>query len=102
VGDVKREQVAPVSVISFPIGSGLMSATIEFFKAWMRENIGTLPANQEISISVLARQFEDDATAAGYGSDVREDEIGDVETAMAQEIAASRFMNEPTGISPRQ
>jgi hypothetical protein len=48
----------------------------------------------------LARQFEDDATAAGYGSDVREDEIGDVETAMAQEIAASRFMNEPTGISP--
>lgn len=76
-----------------------MSATIEFFKAWMRENIGTLPADQEISISVLARQFEDDANAAGYGADVREDEIGDIEEAMVQEIAASRFINEPSDIS---
>ncbi len=56
-----------------------MSATKEFFETWLQENVGDLPAESEVSVAVLAQQFEQDADAAGYGHEVREDEIGDIE-----------------------
>ncbi|TIU10001.1 MAG: DUF768 domain-containing protein, partial [Mesorhizobium sp.] len=44
-----------------------MSATKEFFETWLQENVGNLPAESEVSVAVLAQQFEQDADAAGYG-----------------------------------
>lgn len=76
-----------------------MSATLEFFKAWLRENVGTLAVEDEISIPVLARQFEQDADAAGYGVDVREDEIGNIENAIAEELEASQITGEAAGVT---
>jgi hypothetical protein len=35
-----------------------MSATKEFFKIWLHENVGDLPAESEVSTAVLAQQFE--------------------------------------------
>jgi hypothetical protein len=65
-----------------------MSATKEFFKIWLNENVGNLPAESEVSTAVLAQQFEQDADAAGYGREVREDEIGNVEDAIADSLKA--------------
>ncbi|MFI0849734.1 hypothetical protein [Mesorhizobium sp. IMUNJ 23232] len=59
-----------------------MSATKEFFTIWLQENVGNLPTESEVSTAVLAQQFEQDADAAGYGREVREDEIGNVESAI--------------------
>jgi hypothetical protein len=65
-----------------------MSATKEFFKIWLQENVGNLPAESEVSTAVLAQQFEQDADAAGYGREVRDDEIGNVEDAIAEALKA--------------
>jgi hypothetical protein len=59
-----------------------MSVTREFFEAWLKENVGNLPPASEVSPAVLAKQFEEDADAAGYGAAVREEEIGNVEEAI--------------------
>ncbi|WP_181179949.1 hypothetical protein [Mesorhizobium sp. B2-1-3A] len=63
-----------------------MSATREFFENWLQENVGTLPGQEEVSVAVLAQQFEQDAEVAGYGRDVREDELGNIEDAIEQAI----------------
>ncbi|WP_192360131.1 DUF768 domain-containing protein [Mesorhizobium mediterraneum] len=72
-----------------------MSATKEFFETWLQENVGDLPAESEVSVAVLAQQFEQDADAAGYGREVREDEIGDVEEAIAEALSKARAGEEP-------
>lgn len=61
-----------------------MSATKEFLAIWLQENVGNLPAESEVSIAILAQQFEQDADAAGYGREVRDDELGNIENAIAQ------------------
>jgi hypothetical protein len=66
-----------------------MSATREFFAIWLQENVGNLSAEGEVSVAVLAQQFEQDADAAGYGREVRDDEIGNVEDAIAQALKIS-------------
>ena len=63
-----------------------MSATKEFFAIWLQENVGNLSAESEVSVAVLAQQFEQDADAAGYGREVRDDEIGNVEDAIAEAL----------------
>ncbi|RWC30400.1 MAG: DUF768 domain-containing protein [Mesorhizobium sp.] len=63
-----------------------MSATKEFFETWLQENVGNLPAESEVSVAVLAQQFEQDADAAGYGHEIREDEIGDIEEAIEKAL----------------
>ncbi|AEH88779.1 hypothetical protein [Mesorhizobium opportunistum] len=63
-----------------------MSATRESFENWLQENVGTLPGREEVSVTVLAQQFEQDAEVAGYGHDVREDELGNIEDAIEQTI----------------
>jgi hypothetical protein len=63
-----------------------MSATRAFFENWLQENVGTLPGREEVSVAVLAQQFEQDAELAGYGRDVREDELGNIEDAIEQAI----------------
>ncbi|TPL85159.1 hypothetical protein [Mesorhizobium sp. B2-3-12] len=63
-----------------------MSVTREFFENWLQENVGTLPGREEVSVAVLAQQFEEDAEVAGYGRDVREDELGNIEDAIEQAI----------------
>ncbi|UVC16917.1 hypothetical protein [Mesorhizobium onobrychidis] len=72
-----------------------MSATKEFFETWLQENVGDLPAESEVSVAVLAQQFEQDADAAGYGHEVREDEIGDIEEAIAEALSKARAGAEP-------
>ncbi|RUV69302.1 MAG: DUF768 domain-containing protein [Mesorhizobium sp.] len=67
-----------------------MSATKEFFETWLQENVGNLPAESEVSVAVLAQQFEQDADAAGYGHEVREDEIGDIEEAIEKALDKAR------------
>ncbi|TGV77041.1 DUF768 domain-containing protein, partial [Mesorhizobium sp. M00.F.Ca.ET.149.01.1.1] len=49
-----------------------MNATKEFLRSWLEENVGNLPTDTEISVPMLAQQFEQDADAAGYGREVRE------------------------------
>ncbi|MER9445752.1 hypothetical protein NKI79_31405 [Mesorhizobium sp. M0340] len=66
-----------------------MSATKEFFEAWLQENVSTLPGEEEVSVAVLAQQFEQDAEAAGYGREVREDELGNIEDAIGQALKNS-------------
>lgn len=67
-----------------------MSVTREFFEAWLKENVGSLPPQSEVSPAVLAKQFEEDADAAGYGSAVREEEIGNVEEAIVAALGKPR------------
>ncbi|MER9519144.1 hypothetical protein NKI44_17615 [Mesorhizobium sp. M0614] len=63
-----------------------MNATKEFFENWLQENVGTLAGEEEVSFAVLAQQFEQDAEAAGYGREVREDELGNIEDAIEQAL----------------
>ncbi|AZN96507.1 DUF768 domain-containing protein [Mesorhizobium sp. M9A.F.Ca.ET.002.03.1.2] len=72
-----------------------MSATKEFFESWLQENVGELPAESEVSVAVLAQQFEQDADAAGYGREVREDEIGNIEEAIAEALSKARAGERP-------
>jgi hypothetical protein len=67
-----------------------MSATREFFDTWLRENVGNLPAESEVSISVLAQQFEQDAEAAGYGQEIRDEDLGNIETAIEEALAKTK------------
>jgi hypothetical protein len=67
-----------------------MSVTKEFLETWLQENVGNLPAEAEVSIAVLAQQFEQDAQAAGYGHSVREDEIGNLEDAIEKALKRAR------------
>ncbi|MBZ9991164.1 DUF768 domain-containing protein [Mesorhizobium sp. BH1-1-5] len=59
-----------------------MNATKEFLRSWLEENVGNLPADTEVSVPMLAQQFEQDADAAGYGREVREQEVGNIEDAI--------------------
>ncbi|MER8483005.1 hypothetical protein [Mesorhizobium sp. M1322] len=77
-----------------------MSATKEFFETWLQENVGNMPAESEVSVAVLAQQFEQDADAAGYGHEVREDEIGDIEEAIAEALSKARAGKEPQAADP--
>ncbi|ESX46163.1 DUF768 domain-containing protein [Mesorhizobium sp. C416B] len=72
--------------LSLAKGWSEMSATREFFQNWLQENVGTLPGREEVSVAVLAQQFEQDAEVAGYGREVREDELGNIEDAIVQAI----------------
>ncbi|WP_245492869.1 hypothetical protein, partial [Mesorhizobium sp. M7A.F.Ca.CA.001.04.1.1] len=67
-----------------------MNATKEFFESWLQENVGTLAGQEEVSFAVLAQQFEQDAEAAGYGREVREDELGNIEDAIEQALKKAR------------
>ncbi|UCI29776.1 DUF768 domain-containing protein [Mesorhizobium sp. B4-1-4] len=73
-----------------------MSATVEFFRSWLQENVGNLPADTQVSIAVLAQQFEQDADAAGYGREIREEEIGHIEDAI-QRALDQASENDPEG-----
>ncbi|MCP9229607.1 hypothetical protein NMG46_04990 [Mesorhizobium sp. LMG 17147] len=72
-----------------------MSATKEFFETWLQENVGNLPAESEVSVAVLAQQFEQDADAAGYGHEVREDELGNIQEAIEAALRKARTGEEP-------
>lgn len=63
-----------------------MNATKEFLRSWLEENVGNLPAETEISVPMLAQQFEQDADAAGYGREVREQEVGNIEDAIQRAL----------------
>ncbi|MDQ6432691.1 hypothetical protein RB623_01325 [Mesorhizobium sp. LHD-90] len=63
-----------------------MGITREFFETWLQENVGNLPSESEVSLAVLARQFEQDAEAAGYSQEVREAEIGNIEEAIEEAL----------------
>ncbi|MDX8528942.1 hypothetical protein RFM68_31190 [Mesorhizobium sp. MSK_1335] len=63
-----------------------MNATKEFLRSWLEENVGNLPAETEVSVPMLAQQFEQDADAAGYGREVREQELGNIEDAIQQTL----------------
>jgi hypothetical protein len=67
-----------------------MSVTREFFEAWLKENVGGLPAERTASPAVLAQQFEQDADAAGYGREVRDEEIGNIEDAIREAIGRAQ------------
>ncbi|MER8393902.1 hypothetical protein NKH10_18605 [Mesorhizobium sp. M1340] len=72
-----------------------MSATKEFFETWLQENVGNLPTESEVSVAVLAQQFEQDADAAGYGHEVREDELGNIQEAIEAALKKARTGEEP-------
>lgn len=74
-----------------------MGVTREFFEAWLKENVGGVPAERTVSPAVLARQFEQDAEAAGYGREVRDEEIGNIEDAIR--LAIGRAPQEDRGTS---
>jgi hypothetical protein len=63
-----------------------MNATKEFLRSWLEENVGNLPAETEVSVPMLAQQFEQDADAAGYGREVREQELGNIEDAIQRAL----------------
>ncbi|CDX45004.1 conserved hypothetical protein [Mesorhizobium plurifarium] len=63
-----------------------MNATKEFLRSWLEENVGNLPADTEVSVPMLAQQFEQDADAAGYTREVREQEIGNIEDAIQRAL----------------
>jgi hypothetical protein len=63
-----------------------MNATKEFLRSWLEENVGNLPADTEVSVPMLAQQFEQDADAAGYGREVREQEVGNIEDAIQRAL----------------
>jgi hypothetical protein len=77
-----------------------MGITREFFETWLKENVGKLPPESEVSPAVLARQFERDADAEGYGPAVREEEIGNVEEAIVAALEEAR-MREPSSEDAR-
>ncbi|MET3583147.1 hypothetical protein ABID19_006209 [Mesorhizobium robiniae] len=77
-----------------------MSATKEFFETWLQENVGNLRPESEVSVAVLAQQFEQDADAAGYGHEVREDEIGDIEEAIERALHKARTGEQPQATDP--
>ncbi|MER8370044.1 hypothetical protein [Mesorhizobium sp. M1348] len=77
-----------------------MSATKEFFETWLQENVGNLPAESEVSVAVLAQQFEQDADAAGYGHEVREDELGNIQEAIEAALKKARTGEEPQNAVP--
>jgi hypothetical protein len=77
-----------------------MSATKEFFETWLQENVGNLPAENGVSITVLAQQFEQDAEAAGYGHAVREDEIGNIEDAIEKALNRAGTGEEAQAAAP--
>ncbi|TPL12401.1 DUF768 domain-containing protein [Mesorhizobium sp. B2-4-14] len=80
-----------------------MSATVEFFRSWLQENVGKLPADTQVSIAVLAQQFEQDADAAGYGREIREEEIGHIEDAIQRALdQASENDPEEARIPPEE
>ncbi|MBZ9810345.1 DUF768 domain-containing protein [Mesorhizobium sp. BR1-1-9] len=70
-----------------------MSATIEFFRTWLQENVGNLATDTQVSVAVLAQQFEQDADAAGYGREVREEDIGNIEDAIQQALDKTSATN---------
>jgi hypothetical protein len=83
-----------------------MSATREFFAIWLQENVGGLPAEGEVSVAVLAQQFEQDADAAGCGREIRDDEIGNVEDAIEKALkkggmpAVTKVPSEDSSLAP--
>ncbi|RWO59775.1 hypothetical protein [Mesorhizobium sp.] len=79
-----------------------MSATKEFFETWLQENVGNLPAESEVSVAVLVQQFEQDADAAGYGHEVRQDEIGDIEEAIEKALSKARTGEQPPAADPAE
>ncbi|TIQ37053.1 MAG: DUF768 domain-containing protein [Mesorhizobium sp.] len=79
-----------------------MSATREFFRSWIEENVGNEPADTQISVPVLAQQFEQDADAAGYGLEVREEEIGNIEDAITRALNKTGEGADQAEPNPRQ
>ncbi|OBQ96537.1 hypothetical protein A9K66_21580 [Mesorhizobium sp. AA23] len=79
-----------------------MSATREFFRSWLEENVGNLPADTQVSVPVLVRQFEQDADAAGYGHEIREEEIGNIEDAIERALDMTAEQEDPTESNPRK
>ncbi|TPK25984.1 DUF768 domain-containing protein [Mesorhizobium sp. B2-5-3] len=77
-----------------------MSATIEFFRSWLQENVGNVPADAPVSVAGLVQQFEQDANAAGYGREVREQEIDNIEDAIQQALDKANATSELQ--APRQ
>jgi len=73
-----------------------MNATKEFLRSWLEENVGNLPADTEVSVPMLAQQFEQDADAAGYGREVREQEVGNIEDAIQCALAKTGEKNAET------
>ncbi|AEH90906.1 MULTISPECIES: DUF768 domain-containing protein [Mesorhizobium] len=71
-----------------------MNATKEFLRSWLEENVGNLPADTEVSVPMLAQQFEQDADAAGYGREVREQELGNIEDAIQRALDRTGDGNE--------
>ncbi|MBZ9814690.1 hypothetical protein [Mesorhizobium sp. CA7] len=63
-----------------------MNATKEFLRSWLAENVGNLPTDTEVSVAMLAQQFEQDADAAGYGREVREQEVGNIEDSIQRAL----------------
>ncbi|PBB95324.1 hypothetical protein [Mesorhizobium sp. WSM3862] len=79
-----------------------MSATKEFFRSWLEENVGNLLADTQVSVPVLVRQFEQDADAAGYGHEVREEEIGNIEDAIERALDMTAEQEDPTEANPQE
>jgi hypothetical protein len=75
-----------------------MSVTREFFQAWLQENVGTLPPEIEVSPAVLAEQFEQDADAAGFGQEIRDEEIGNIDDAIVAALGKARAEDEATRV----
>ncbi|WFP65695.1 MULTISPECIES: hypothetical protein [unclassified Mesorhizobium] len=73
-----------------------MNATKKFLRSWLEENVGTLPADTEVSVPMLARQFEQDADAAGYRREVREQEVGNIEDVVRRALDKSGAENAET------
>ncbi|UCI10526.1 DUF768 domain-containing protein [Mesorhizobium sp. B1-1-8] len=73
-----------------------MNATKEFLRSWLEENVGNVPPETEISIPMLAQQFEQDADAAGYGREVREQELGNIEDAIQRALDRAAEENAET------
>ncbi|RWC26390.1 hypothetical protein [Mesorhizobium sp.] len=74
-----------------------MSATREFLQSWLEENVGNLPADTGISVQILAQQFEQDAEAAGYSREVREQEVGNIEDAIQRALDETGQTKAETG-----
>ncbi|RWE79853.1 hypothetical protein [Mesorhizobium sp.] len=77
-----------------------MNATKEFLRSWLEENVGNLPTDTEISVPMLAQQFEQDADAAGYGREVREQEVGNIEDAIQRALDKTGEENRGSESSP--
>ncbi|TPI63448.1 DUF768 domain-containing protein [Mesorhizobium sp. B3-1-3] len=73
-----------------------MNATKEFLRSWLDENLGNLLADTAVSVPMLAQQFEQDADAAGYGREVREQEVGNIEEAIQSALDKNGAENAKT------